>query len=65
MHMLLDKCVFPLRQGYVRAQELYVYEDRVDGRRGSELTPSILLFYLFILPSFFPCSSSLKDTIFI
>lgn len=40
-------------------------EDRVDGRRGSELTPSVLFFCLFILPSFSPCLSSLKETIFI
>lgn len=63
--MHLNKCVFTLRQGYVREQELFVYEDRLDGRRGSVFTPSILLFCLFDLPSFFPCSSSLKETIFI
>lgn len=54
-----------MRQGYLRGQELYVYEDRVDGKRGSEFTPSVLLFCLFVLPSFFPFSSSLKETIFI
>lgn len=48
-HALKHKCVFTRRQGYVRELEFYVHED--DARRGGELTPSILLFCLFILLS--------------
>lgn len=57
--------VLTLKEGYLREQESHVSEDRFDWRRDSELTPSILFFCLFILPSFSPCLSSLKETIFI
>lgn len=50
---VLNKCVFTLRQGYVRERELYGFEDMVDGRGGCELTPFALLLpvYPAILPS--------------
>lgn len=50
---MLNECVFTLRQGYLREQELYGFEDMVDG--GAELTPFALL--LLVHPAILPSLS--------